>query len=200
MCVDAFYTRIHIAGPLKRLIKAMSRGIRVTLFACMAHRLASDRRHTRYASAASCMHSMADFCHRYSAHWYFIATSSLTSRAKGAFLRSRCVERWNCLISWRARTPGLTFFGVRCFCLLPTPGGALGVAAAPVEAVRVPLFFRALARATLYSKTMMYYLKCTIDPNKWTKTNRCSRHCLASPLQIPAKNSVTTVTVSGKGR
>ena len=61
--IDANHVRMP--GPLRSLIKAMSLVIRVTRLACNAKRFASDRRETRYVSAASCMHSIAAFCHRY---------------------------------------------------------------------------------------------------------------------------------------
>ena len=86
----------------------MSLGIIVTRFACMAQRLASSMRPTKYASAASCRHLMALpwKCRSY------LPTSraiSGTSCEKGSFLMRRSVLFWNCQISQRATVPGWYF-------------------------------------------------------------------------------------------
>ena len=86
----------------------MSLGIIVTRFACMAQRLASSMRLTKYASAASCRHTMVLpwKCRSY------LPTSraiSWTSREKGSFLIRSSVLFWNCQISRRATVPSWYF-------------------------------------------------------------------------------------------
>ena len=86
----------------------MSLGIIVTLFACMALRLASSMRVTKNSSAASCKHIMAlPWKHR-----SVLPTAwavSLTSREKGSFLMRSSVLFWNHQISQRATVPGQYF-------------------------------------------------------------------------------------------
>ena len=53
----------------------MSRGMMVTLFACMVQRLASSNSPTRCASAASCSAIMASACQRYSRRKKYVCTS-----------------------------------------------------------------------------------------------------------------------------
>ena len=83
----------------------MSLGIIVTLFACMAQRLASFMRPTTYASTASCRHIMA-------LPWKcksYLPTSSAilwTNHEKGSFLMRSSVLFSNCQISRRATVPG----------------------------------------------------------------------------------------------
>ena len=83
----------------------MSLGIIVTLFACMAHRLASSKRDTKNASAASCRHMMV-------LPWKcmsILPTSwaiSRTSHEKGSFRIRSSVLFWYRRISWRATVPG----------------------------------------------------------------------------------------------
>ena len=108
----------------------MSLGIIVTLLVCMVHRLASSKRDTKNASAASCRHMMA-------LPWKCMSvlpTSwaiSRTSREKGSFQIRSSVLFWYCQISQRATVPGwyllvfLTFPAFRnsfCGALLPTVG------------------------------------------------------------------------------
>ena len=73
----------------------MSLGIIVTHFACMAQRLVSSMRPTKYASAASCRHIMAlPWKHK-----SYLPTSraiSWTSHEKGSFLIRSSVLFWNC--------------------------------------------------------------------------------------------------------
>ena len=85
-----------------------SLGIIVTLFACMAQRLASSMRLTTYASAASCRHIVVIpwKCKSY------LPTSraiSQTNHEKGSFLMRSSVLFWNCWISQRATVPGWYF-------------------------------------------------------------------------------------------
>ena len=86
----------------------MSLGIIVTLFACMAHRLASSKRDTKNASAASCRHMMV-------LPWKcmsILPTSwaiSRTSHEKGSFQIRSSVLFWYRQISWRATVPGQYF-------------------------------------------------------------------------------------------
>ena len=86
----------------------MSLGIIVTHFACMGQRLASSMRPTKYASAASCRHTMAlPWKHR-----SYLPTSraiSQTSHEKGSFLIRSLVLFWNCQISQRATVLGWYF-------------------------------------------------------------------------------------------
>ena len=86
----------------------MSLGIIVTHFACMAQRLVSSMRLTKYASAPSCRHIMVlPWKHR-----SYLPTSraiSQTSREKGSFLVRGLVLFWNCQISQRATVPGWYF-------------------------------------------------------------------------------------------
>ena len=90
----------------------MSLGIIVTLFACMAQRLASSMRDTKNASAASCKHIMA-------LPWKckLVLPAALaisqTSHEKGSFWMRSLVLFWNRQISQRATVPGqylLVFF------------------------------------------------------------------------------------------
>ena len=86
----------------------ISLGIIVTLFACMAQRLASFMRPTIYASAAPCRHIMA-------LPWKcksYLPTSRVilwTNCEKGSFLMRSSVLLWNCQISQRATVPGWYF-------------------------------------------------------------------------------------------
>ena len=86
----------------------ISLGIIVTLFACMAQRLASSMRPTIYTSAASCRHIMV-------LPWKcksYLPTSraiSWTNHEKGSFLMRSSVLFWNCQISQRATVPGWYF-------------------------------------------------------------------------------------------
>ena len=86
----------------------MSLGIIVTHFACMAQRLASSMRLTKYASAASCRHIMLlPWKHR-----LYLPTSraiSQTSHEKGSILIRSLVLFWKCQISQRATVPGQYF-------------------------------------------------------------------------------------------
>ena len=86
----------------------MSLGIIVTQFACMAQRLASSMRPTKYASAASCRHTMVlPWKHK-----SYLPTSramSGTSHQKGSFLIRSSVLFWNHQISQRATVPGQYF-------------------------------------------------------------------------------------------
>ena len=83
----------------------MSLGIIVTLFACMAQRLASPMRDTKNASAASCKHIMA-------LPWKCISVLptdwaiSWTSHKKWSFRMRSSVLFWNHQISQRATVPG----------------------------------------------------------------------------------------------
>ena len=92
----------------------MSLGIIVTLFACMAQRLASSMRDTKNASAASCKHIMA-------LPWKcksVLPTAwaiSWTSREKGSFRIRSSVLIWNHQISVRATVPGWYFQGFFTF-------------------------------------------------------------------------------------
>ena len=95
----------------------MSLGIIVTLFACMAHRLASSKRDTKNASAASCRHIMV-------LPWKCMSvlpTSwaiSQTSREKGSFQIRSSVLFWYHQILQRATVPGqyfLVFFTFPAF-------------------------------------------------------------------------------------
>ena len=86
----------------------ISLGIIVTLFACMAQRLASSMRPTIYASAASCRHIIVLpwKCRSY------LPTSraiSWTNCKKGSFWIRSSVLFWNCQISRRATVPGQYF-------------------------------------------------------------------------------------------
>ena len=88
----------------------MSLGIMVTLFACMAQRLASSRSPTKYASAASCRHNMACAwkCRSY------LPTSRVilqTSHEKCSFWIRSSMVFWNWWISWRATIPSWYFWG-----------------------------------------------------------------------------------------
>ena len=86
----------------------ISLGIIVTLFAWMAHRLASSKRDTENASAASSRHMMAFPCKCRS----LLPTSwaiSHTSHEKGSFLMRSSVLFWYCQISQRATVPGRYF-------------------------------------------------------------------------------------------
>ena len=96
----------------------MSLGITVTHFTCMAQRLVSSMRPTKYASAAACRHTMVLpwKCRSY------LSTSraiSWTSHEKGSFLIRSYMLFWNCQISQRATVPGqyflvfLTFLALR---------------------------------------------------------------------------------------
>ena len=90
----------------------MSLGIIVTHFTCMAQRLVSSMRPTKYVSAASCRHMMAlPWKHK-----SYLPTSwaiSQTSCEKGSFLIRISVLFWKCQISWRATVqpvlPGLLY-------------------------------------------------------------------------------------------
>ena len=86
----------------------MSLAIIVTGFTCMAQRLASSMRPTKYASTASCRHIMVlPWKHR-----SYLPTSraiSWTSHEKGSFLMRSLVLFWNCPISQRATVPGQYF-------------------------------------------------------------------------------------------
>ena len=83
----------------------MSLGIIITHFTCMAQRLASSMRLTKYASAASCRQIMVlPWKHK-----LYLPTSRAipwTSREKGSFLMRSSVLFWNCQISQRATVPG----------------------------------------------------------------------------------------------
>ena len=86
----------------------MSLGIIVTHFACMAQRLASSMRPTKFASAASCRHIMVLPWKRKS----YLPTSwaiSWTSHEKGSFLIRSSVLFWNCQTFQRATVPGQYF-------------------------------------------------------------------------------------------
>ena len=86
----------------------ISLSIIVTLFTCMAQRLASFMRPTTYASAASCRHMMVlPWKHK-----SYLPTSRATLQTnckKGSFLTRSSVLFWNCQISWRATVPGQYF-------------------------------------------------------------------------------------------
>ena len=88
-----------------RLANWTSLGIIVTLLACMVHRLASSKRDTKYASAASCRHMMV-------LPWKCMSvlpTSwaiSRTSRENGSFRIRSSVLFWYCRILQRATVPG----------------------------------------------------------------------------------------------
>ena len=86
----------------------MSLGIIVTLFACMAQRLASSMRVTKNASAASCKHIMVLpwKCRSVLPTAWAI---SWTSHGKGSFLMRSSVLFWNRQISQRATVPGQYF-------------------------------------------------------------------------------------------
>ena len=95
----------------------MSLGIIVTLFTWMVHRLASSKRDTKNASAASFRHMMA-------LPWKCMSvlpTSwaiSRTSYEKGSFQIRSSVLFWYCWILWRATVPGwyfLVFFTFPAF-------------------------------------------------------------------------------------
>ena len=96
----------------------MSLGIIVTHFTCMAQRLASSMRPTKYASAASCRHIMV-FPWKHKSYLPTSRAISWTSCEKGSFLIRSSVLFWNCQISWRATVPGryflvfLTFLALR---------------------------------------------------------------------------------------
>eukprot|EP00961_Rhodomonas_salina_P262256 3544193-Rhodomonas_salina.1 len=77
----------------------------VTRRAWIAHRFASSKRCTRYASAASCSASKASACHR-SPDTLYICVSSLTKRANGSFRSRSSVVFWYRRISISARVPG----------------------------------------------------------------------------------------------
>ena len=83
----------------------MSLGMIVTLFACMVQRLASSKRPTIYASAASCGHMMVlPWKHK-----SYLSTSRAilwTSHEKGSFVMRSSVLFLNCQISWRPTVPG----------------------------------------------------------------------------------------------
>ena len=120
----------------------MSLGIIVTLLACMAHRLASSKRDTIYASAASCRHMMALPWKRISVFPTSWAISR-TSRENGSFRIRSSVLFWYCWISWRATVPGwyllgfLTFPASRnsfCGALPPTVGWSFLQAGSSPEA------------------------------------------------------------------
>ena len=91
-----------------------SLGIIVTLLVCMAHRLVSSKRDTKYASAASCRHMMA-------LPWKCISvfpTSwaiSRTSRENGSFRIRSSVLFWYRQISRRATVPGRYLLGLLTF-------------------------------------------------------------------------------------
>ena len=107
-----------------------SLGIIVTLLACMAHRLASSKRDTKYASAASCRHMMVLPWKRMSV----LPTSwaiSRTSHENGSFPIRSSVLFWYRQILQRATVPGrylLVFLTFPAFrnsfhrALLPTVG------------------------------------------------------------------------------
>ena len=86
----------------------MSLGIIVTHFTCMAQRLASSMRLTKYASAASCRHIMA-LPWKYKSYLPTSRVISWTSHEKGSFLMRSLVLFWNCWISQRATVPGWYF-------------------------------------------------------------------------------------------
>ena len=86
----------------------MSLGIIVTLFACMAQRLASSMRVTKNASAASCRHIMV-FPWKCRSVLPTAWAISWTSCEKGSFLMRSSVLFWNCWISRRATVPGQYF-------------------------------------------------------------------------------------------
>ena len=91
-----------------------SLGIIVTLLACMVHRLASSKRDTKYASAASCRHMMVLPWKRMSV----LPTSwaiSWTSCEKGSFRIRSSVLFWYHQISWRATVPGQYLLGFLTF-------------------------------------------------------------------------------------
>ena len=91
-----------------------SLGIIVTLLVCMVHRLASSKRDTIYASAASCRHMMV-------LPWKHISvfpTSwaiSRTSRENGSFWIRSSVLFWYHRISQRATVPGRYLLGLLTF-------------------------------------------------------------------------------------
>ena len=87
----------------------MSFGMMVTLLACMAARLVSSKRPTRYDSEASWRARTADDWNLRS-----VLNSEAISRTslwKGSFLMSSSVLFWNLLISLRATVPGLNLCG-----------------------------------------------------------------------------------------
>ena len=90
----------------------MSLGIIVICFAWIAHKLVSSNRPTRYAFTASCKALIAEL--RNCISTMRSCAISFTSLAKGALLISKLVFFWQCLISRRARVPGL----YRCFLLV----------------------------------------------------------------------------------
>ena len=91
-----------------------SLGIIVTLLACMVHRLASSKRDTKNASAASCRHIMAlPWKHMsvFPTSWVI----SWTSRENGSFRIRSSVLFWYCWILQRATVPGQYLLGFLTF-------------------------------------------------------------------------------------
>ena len=102
--------RAYRCSPWMQWANWTSLGIIVTLFAWMAHRLASSKRDTKNASAASCRHMMVlPWKHR-----SLLPTAwaiSQTSHEKGSFWIKSSVLFWHCQILRRATVPGQYFLG-----------------------------------------------------------------------------------------
>ncbi len=92
------------SSPLILKASRMSRGIIVTLLACIAQRFASSKRPTRYASTVDCSASRASLANRSSPTTS--RTISRTTRPKGNFGMRRFVSRWSRFISLITREPG----------------------------------------------------------------------------------------------
>ena len=95
-----------IISPQHPTGHCMSLSINITLFACIAHRLASSNRFTTYASATSCTvrKAVAWNCNPPALCCWAI---SLTHHANGSFQMRKLIHFWNLQISHRATVQGL---------------------------------------------------------------------------------------------
>lgn len=150
--------------------------MRVTRFAWIEQRYASERKQTRNASAASCKHSMDACCHRNSApNGWRSSKICLTNRAKGAFRMRRWVVFWYCRISFSAKFPCLWRLGVDCFLgceRAPPAGGESSSSVGGAERGFGVLFSRALGpfRLECYNSIKSGSIYKAIDIKKLTCT------------------------------
>ena len=112
-----FVVGLYTCSPRIHLARKMSFGMMVTRLAWMAHRLASSKNLTRYASATSWRHNIAADWNRRSVLKSWVI--SLTNLWKGNFQMSSAEVFWKWQMSCRATVPALYRWGFTCLpCIL----------------------------------------------------------------------------------